>query len=68
MDRGTWPATVHGVTKSLTGLKQLSTHAHTSAARLHSWLALGKSLNLSVPWLLPYLGSTDHLNSAHCLV
>ena len=22
----------------------------------------------SVHWLLPYLGSTDHLNSAHCLV
>ena len=27
MDRGAWWATVHGVTKSQTGLKQLSTHA-----------------------------------------
>ena len=26
MDRGAWRATVHGVTKSLTRLKQLSTH------------------------------------------
>ena len=28
MDRGDWQATVHGVTKSWTRLKQLSTHAH----------------------------------------
>ena len=28
MDRGTWQATVHGVTKSRTQLKQLSTRAH----------------------------------------
>ena len=27
MDRGSWRATVHGVSKSQTGLKQLSTHA-----------------------------------------
>ena len=27
MDRGAWRATVHGVSKSQTGLKQLSTHA-----------------------------------------
>ena len=27
MDRGAWRATVHRVTKSRTGLKQLSTHA-----------------------------------------
>ena len=29
MDRGTWWATVHGVTKSQTLLKQLSMHTHT---------------------------------------
>ena len=29
MDRGTWWATVHGVTESQTQLKQLSTHACT---------------------------------------
>ena len=29
MDRGAWWATVHGVAKSQTRLKQLSTHAHT---------------------------------------
>ena len=28
MDRGDWQATVHGVTKSWTRLKQLSTYAH----------------------------------------
>ena len=29
MDRGAWQAAVHGVAKSWTWLKQLSTHAHT---------------------------------------
>ena len=29
MDRGAWQATVHGVAKSHTRLKQLSVHAHT---------------------------------------
>ena len=29
MDRGLWQAAVHGVAQSLTGLKRLSTHAHT---------------------------------------
>ena len=29
MDRGAWQATVHGVTKSQTRLKQLNMHAHT---------------------------------------
>ena len=28
MDRGAWQATVHGVSKSWTRLKQVSTHAH----------------------------------------
>ena len=28
MDRGAWPATVHGIAKSQTQLKQLSTHTH----------------------------------------
>ena len=28
MDRGAWSATVHGVAKSQTRLKQPSTHAH----------------------------------------
>ena len=30
MDRGSWEATVHGVTKSWTWLKQQSTHAHNT--------------------------------------
>ena len=28
MDRGTWRATVHGVSKSWTGVKRLHTHVH----------------------------------------
>ena len=41
-DRGAWRATVHGVTKSRTRLKQLSTHAifkntpHLLSSKLHS--------------------------------
>ena len=30
LDRGAWQATVHGVTKSQTRLKQLSTHIHNN--------------------------------------
>ena len=32
MDRGAWQATLHGVTKSQTQLKQLITHAHKRAS------------------------------------
>ena len=32
LDRGVWQATVHGVTKSWTRLKRLTTHAHTTRA------------------------------------
>ena len=32
MDRGAWQATVHGVTKSWTRVKQLSMHACTHGA------------------------------------
>ena len=35
MNRGTWRAIVHRVTKSQTRLKRLSTHAHTEA-QIHS--------------------------------
>ena len=36
MDRGAWRATVHGVAKSRTWLKQLSTHTCTSSGRWFS--------------------------------
>ena len=39
MDRGAWWATVHGVSKSRTRLKRLSTHARTRVAA-HSVLFL----------------------------
>ena len=47
MDRGNWQATVHGITKSQTHLKQLNTHANTQVyrvARLVSSAAAAKSL------------------------
>ena len=34
MDRGTWQATVQGVAKSWTQLKQLSMHAHINVYRV----------------------------------
>ena len=33
MDRGAWRATVHGVAKSQTRLKQFSLHAHPPSSR-----------------------------------
>ena len=36
MDRGVWRATVHGVTKSQTQMKWLSTHTYTHT---HSWMS-----------------------------
>ena len=36
MDRGAWQAAVHGVTKSLTQLKQLSMYAYVRPAGSHS--------------------------------
>ena len=38
LDRGAWWATVHGVTKSQTQLKQLSTHAQSSAGVGVMWV------------------------------
>ena len=35
MDRGAWWATVHGVSKSQTQLKPLSTHTHTQRSSTH---------------------------------
>ena len=39
MDRGAWWATVHGVAKSRTRLKQLSRHAHDYYHNLAQWKA-----------------------------
>ena len=36
MDRGAWQATVHGVTRSQTGLKQLSMHAQVGCSTDYS--------------------------------
>ena len=37
MDRGAWQATVHGVTKRQTRLKQLNTHTHTHSKAQATW-------------------------------
>ena len=47
MDRGTWWATVHRVTRSWTWLKWLSTHAQTSIIAPATWLETFTSI-----WLL----------------
>ena len=39
VDRGAWWATVHGVTKSLTQLKQLSTHAKVERVQVGQGMA-----------------------------
>ena len=51
MDGGAWQAVIHGVTKSWTRLKQLSTHAGESSGLRRSQLCngdgiLGQKLNL----------------------
>ena len=53
MDRGAWQATVHGVAKNQTGLKQLSTHTYrgfTTYTRLINSSTTGDCFNLSPPW------------------
>ena len=40
MNRGAWPATIHGVTKSHTGLKWLSTHTRIQHCKLYRVLML----------------------------
>ena len=37
MDRGAWWATVHGVAKSRTRLRRLSTHTHMGLLKLILW-------------------------------
>ena len=53
MDRGAWQATVHGVAKSRTPLKRLSTHAEISLAPGHALCSLGSAprsqCELSIP-------------------
>ena len=40
MDRGAWRATVHGVAKSQTRLKRLSTHTRTHPGHRLNWSPL----------------------------
>ena len=44
MDRGAWQATVHGVTKSLTLLKQLNTAYTHTATNMIYWPEVAKEL------------------------
>ena len=51
MDRGGWRATVHGVTKSQTRLKRLSTQAHM--IRLYLSALLVTLARSDLTWMLP---------------
>ena len=42
MDRGAWQATVHGVAKSRTRLKQLSIHTYVASESCPSWSFPGR--------------------------
>ena len=55
MDRGAWQATVHGVAKSRTWLKQLSTHYRAEASQLFLHYPLG----------FPHLLRFSHIQSFH---
>ena len=54
MDRGAWRTIAHGVTKSWTRLKQLSTHTCSDAVEIR-YIAV----------LLPYLRNLNLLKSEH---
>ena len=66
MDRGTWWATVHGVAKSQTRLKQLSTRAHHR--RTYHGRVLGKRvINNTLPLTLPAPQLSQRLQKAGSL-
>ena len=48
MDRRAWQATVHGVTKSWTGLKGLSMHECYAAVSYLKMMLYGRSLTIYV--------------------
>ena len=57
MDRGAWRATVHGVTKSWTQLKQLSVHAHVRPETTKLLENIGRTvfdINCNNIFLVPY--------------
>ena len=66
MDRGAWQATVHGVTKSQTQLKRLSTHIH-----ILGFLGGSGSNNLpakqETPGLIPELGRSPRKGNGNAL-
>ena len=55
MDRGSWQATVHGVAKSQTWLKQLFTHAHTYIYKYSMYICITEKdrVNLLCPFYVP---------------
>ena len=48
MDRGSWQATIHGVTKSWTRLKQLSNIAQSDLAHVHTQTLPGHDVPIFV--------------------
>ena len=54
MDRGAWQATVHGVTRSQTRLKQLSMHAHVETPWKYGVQPLNYVISLENGFILIY--------------
>ena len=52
MDQGVWWATVHGLAKSQTQLKQLSEHVHTHTTHTHTHTHTHTRLPFAFPLLL----------------
>ena len=61
MDREAWRATVHGVAKSRTGLKQLSTHARDSSRSTFTRSTL-KGQPITQPVLISHKGKVSTLS------
>ena len=55
MDRETWQATVHRISKSRTWLKRLSTHARMNISKLFNWSSIARHQFSSVAQLCPTL-------------
>ena len=60
MDRGAWKATIHGVTKSWTRLRQLSKHTHKGAKDLYS-----ENSKMQMKWEKARVGCFERTASKH---
>ena len=63
MDRGAWQATVHGVPKSKTRLKQLSRHKIPLAKMSLDFQVVLESVPKAFLWLSLLIMNTNHLTT-----